>query len=234
MNSIKWRGNTLVLEGPSMCLSGNNTIITMNWNTLFCSCIGFVGGILICRRFVNVGGFFGGIFGGILGGLLSSSISRTVTKSIYSNITVNGGNSANYIQDESVKKIDIKWSESGRSSPILSGLNLSGGGSFDIRILLNHQCTIDSSGVTSIKVFGNNSDSDLTASLSGSGNLTGNGTLRSCNLNVSGAGSATGFHVHKSLKAKVSGVGTVNLTHDSNCSVSQNVSVIGTINIRPR
>lgn len=113
------------------------------------------------------------------------------------------------------------WKEAGIFDPIL---NLLGSGNFQVSLPLDDVCDIDVSGSTSIKLQGDNPKTNLTISISGVGNITGNGSVSTLNAGISGIGNLSGFHIIRQLKLKVSGVSNSRLSHDKYCNVNKNVT----------
>lgn len=214
IKSIGWENDTLVLTGPNTnnTIISGNTIITTSGSSNSQMSIG------------NFSGMFGGIFG--------NTIVNESNEIIVDGVKYTRDTKAAPAED-TTQVVDIKWSDTGRSNPVLSDLDVSGKATFDVRIPLDDDCDIDLSGETSVNIHGNNPKSNVTANLSGMGNIVGNGTVSKLTADISGMGRIQGFHVFNMVKVNISGMGNANLTCNTNCNVKKKVTGMGKVNIYP-
>ena len=211
VKSVHWDGDTLVLEGPE---NGNNVI----------------NNVVVRGATISSLGGFGGLFGNV-GKMTIGSGNNAGEYVIVDGVTYKREQPA--VEPANTKKIEIFWSEFDRVKPTLASLDLQGEGSFEIKIPLDSECDIDGSGTTSVGVHGNNPDSAIIASISGTGSIIGNGLLGRLSISMSGMGNVSGFHITKALKISVSGVGNANLTHEPIVKPVKKMSGMGQINLKP-
>ncbi|CAH6419971.1 Hypothetical protein HVR_LOCUS1027 [uncultured virus] len=216
LEDTTWDGSTLTLEGPND--HGMNNVVINNFSGNLAD-LGFLGNMFGGNTKITVGG-----------------------KSAQNDTIVVGG--VKYKREDGAenatnkKKFSMTWEELGIENPVLGNADLSQKCDLHVQIPLDDSCDIDCSGATFVAIYGNNPNSTLNAGISGAGSLQGQNNKKpsiigKLTASISGTGNISGFHALKQLKAKVSGVGNINLTHDPKCKPTQHQSGMGKVNLTP-
>lgn len=120
------------------------------------------------------------------------------------------------------------WAEFELDGPKLGDFMLEGSGIYKICMQLDEDCNLFCKGTGEINVIGDH-DSDLSASVKGSGSIEGSGKFNSVTARVNGTGSVSGFKVIKKATGRVKGAGEVKLYRLPGCEKSKHVSGSGDV-----
>ena len=100
------------------------------------------------------------------------------------------------------KMYSRSWSEFGLQTPSLEGFYLKGSGDYNVSMPLSEDCDVTINGSGTVRIIGDH-DITLTATLTGSGTIKGNGTISRVTATVTGSGDIKGFTVSKMAKGTV-------------------------------
>jgi hypothetical protein len=136
-------------------------------------------------------------------------------------------------EDSKAKMYNKTWKDLNLENPVLSTIDISGSSSFNVKIPMNEDCDISVSGSGGVIINGDNKNTFVSATVTGSGDIKGvNSIIKKINAQVTGSGDIGGFTVDKMIKARITGSGDINLRRLSNaCTVDKKVLGSGDINI---
>lgn len=137
-------------------------------------------------------------------------------------------------EDVPKKNFDISWSDIDMTeTPCLTNLDLKGSDTtVQVKITLDEDCDINSSGKATVCIDGHNENTGLTINSSGMTTVQGGGKIKQLSVHSSGMSNIGGFVVNKKLNINSSGMSNINLSHTSECRVIKNVSGMGSCNLR--
>lgn len=149
-----------------------------------------------------------------------------------SQIIINGYVITSNSQNSTPKKsYSDSWKALGLTNPKLSGMQISGPGSYRVSIPLDDDCTLALNGSGNIKILGDH-QSNVSTLLNGSGSIKGKGTVNRITATLNGSGSIEGFQVVQKIMAMLSGSGSIKLQMHPGCKKQETKNGPGKISIK--